>query len=90
VANVNYRLLDLGKIDASRHTQNACPDRSDFMRARRQGIKAVRGYLFGNIFISLKNISDHRQISALVADLRKRDAAVTPIGFSYSKTVGGR
>jgi hypothetical protein len=46
--------------------------------------------LFDEIFISLKNVSDHRQISALIADLRKRDAAITPIGFSYSKTVGGR
>jgi hypothetical protein len=63
----------------------------------RQGIKAVRGYVFGDtavpdeqVFIALQKVTDTRQLVALVADLRKHDPAITPVGFNYSKTMGGQ
>lgn len=60
-------------------------------------IKAARGYVFGDpdipdehVFILLRQVSDTRQLTALVADLRKRDAAITPVGFNYSKAMKGQ
>jgi len=51
-------------------------------------IKAVRGYLYGSAFVTLENVSDTRQMAALIADLRRRDTTITPVGFGHGKTVG--
>ena len=51
-----------------------------------QHIKVVRGYLYGNVFVALQNVSDTRQMTALIADLRKRDPTITPLDFSHSNT----
>ena len=50
-------------------------------------IKVVRGYRYGNAFVALQKVSDTQQITALIADLRKRDPTITPVGLSYSSTV---
>jgi hypothetical protein len=50
-------------------------------------IKAVRGYLYDNAFVALENVSDKRQVAALVTDLRKRDTTITPVGFGDGATV---
>jgi hypothetical protein len=36
-------------------------------------IKVVRGYLYSNAFVALQKVSDTQQMTALIADLRKRD-----------------
>jgi hypothetical protein len=60
-------------------------------------IKAVRGYVFAElevpdeqVFVALRKVSDTRQLTALTADLRKRDDAITLVGFNYSKTAKGQ
>jgi len=50
-------------------------------------VKVVRGYLYGNAFVALHKVSDTQQMTALIADLRKRDPTITPVGFNYSGTV---
>jgi hypothetical protein len=52
-------------------------------------IKAVRGYLYGRAFVTLENVSDKRQMAALITDLRKHDPTITPVGFGDIKAVGG-
>jgi len=46
-----------------------------------QRIKTVRGYLYGKAFVALNNVSDRRQLAALIADLRQHDTAITPVGY---------
>jgi hypothetical protein len=53
-------------------------------------IKAVRGYVYGNAFVALENVSDRRQLAALIEDLRKHDTAITPVGSGFSETIDGR
>ena len=62
-----------------------------------QPMKATRGYIFepsevpgSKAFIALKLVSDTRQLTALIADLRKTDASIAPVGFNYSKMVKGQ
>jgi hypothetical protein len=55
-------------------------------RCRKQ-IKVVRGYVYDEAFVPLIDVSDHRRMTALVDDLRKRDPAITPVGLNDSKTV---
>jgi hypothetical protein len=56
----------------------------------RKRIKAVRGYVYGEAFIPLIDVSDQVQVTALVEDLRKRDPDITPVDMNYSKTVNQR
>jgi hypothetical protein len=58
-------------------------------------IKVARGYVYGDpdipeeqMFISLRRVTDTRQLIALITDLRKRDETITPVGFNYSKAAG--
>ena len=58
-------------------------------------IKTARGYVYGDpdiseeqVFISLRRVTDTRQLIALITDLRKRDETITPVGFNYSKAAG--
>jgi len=53
-------------------------------------IKVVRGYLYGNAFVALQKVSDTQQMTALIADLRKRDPTITPMGFSCGSTIRDR
>ena len=60
-----------------------------------QRMKAARGYVFFHeevpdepVFIALEHVTDTRQLTALISDLRKQDPAITPVGFNYSKTMG--
>jgi hypothetical protein len=60
-----------------------------------QRIKAARGYIFTHeevpdepVFIALEHVTDTRQLTALISNLRKQDPAITPVGFNYSKTMG--
>jgi hypothetical protein len=63
----------------------------------RQPIKAARGYAFdrpddpqSQAFIALQLVSDTRHLATLVADLRKHDPSIAPVGFNYSKTNKGQ
>ena len=53
-------------------------------------IKAVRGYLYGRAFVALENVSDRRQMVALITDLRKHDTTITPVGFGDRESVDGQ
>jgi len=62
-----------------------------------QPMKAARGYIFGHpdddrqqAFIALRLVSDTRQLAALVADLRKADLSIAPVGHNYSKAMKGQ
>jgi hypothetical protein len=54
-----------------------------------QRIKTVRGYLYGRAFVTLENVSDKRQMVALITDLRKHDPTITPVGFGDSTALDG-
>ena len=63
----------------------------------RQPMKAARGYAFdrpddpqSQAFIALELVSDTRHLAALVADLRKHDPSIAPVGFNYSKANKGQ
>src|SRR5262249_54086225 len=44
--------------------------------------------LYDRAFVALENVSDRRQMAALISDLRKHDTTITPVGSGDSKTVG--
>jgi hypothetical protein len=42
------------------------------------------------VFVPLQQVGDIRPLTVLIADLLKRDYAIPPGGFNYSKTANGQ
>jgi hypothetical protein len=55
-----------------------------------QGLAAVCGYRYEEVFITLADLSDARTVTAFVAELRQQTPGISPVSHRSSTTAGGQ